>query len=297
MIGRPNVGKSTLINLFVGEKIAIVSKKPQTTRKKSLGILSASDSQIIFIDTPGIHRPKSKLGDYMVSAAESVIEDSDVILFITEPLKLTPHGDKAILKRLARVKGQGKKNPPVFLLINKVDTIRKPELLTIIDQYAQLYDFDEIFPISALKADNTEPLLDAIKCLMPEGPVFYPTDEPTDMPMRQIAAEIIREKALYYLHEEIPHGIAVETLSMKKDEETGKLRLEANIYCEKEQHKKIIIGKDGTLLKKIGTTSRIDIEEMTGEKIFLDLWVKTKKDWRDNLFLLKSFGYDIKKIK
>ncbi len=290
LVGRPNVGKSTLMNHFIGEKIAIISNKPQTTRNKITSILTKEHFQCVFIDTPGIHKPKHKLGEYMVKSAENALNEVDVVLMLIEPTECVLEMDKYVIERLKNVK------TPVVLVINKIDTIEKQKLLKVIDQYRQIYDFAEVVPISAIKGQNTESLLHVIEKYLPEGPQYFPEDMVTDQPERQIVAEIIREKALHLLEDEIPHGIAVEITSMKKRPNKNLVDVEATIYCEKESHKGIIIGKQGSMLKKIGSRARIDAERLLGSPIYLQLWVKVKKDWRDSDFLLKNFGYDTKKI-
>lgn len=285
LIGRPNVGKSTLMNLYVGEKISIVTNKPQTTRNKIRSILTGDDYQIVFIDTPGIHKPATKLGTFMVKSAEDALNEVDVILYLVEPAKKISPGDLAIIELLQGIK------TPVLLIINKIDTVPKSAVLQVIEQYAALYPFAEIFPISATKADNTDRLLDSIRTRLPEGPQYFPDDMITDQPERQIAAEIIREKALTFLQEEIPHGTAVEIQSMKKRKGRELVDIEATIYCEKESHKGIIIGKSGEMLKKIGATARQDIEALLGSPINLQLWVKVRKNWRDSEMWLRNLGY------
>lgn len=288
LIGRPNVGKSTLMNQLVGEKIAIISSKPQTTRNKITSILTKEDFQCIFIDTPGIHKPKHKLGEYMVKSAENTLNEVDAVLLLVEPVQ--KEMDKYVIERLANVK------TPVILVINKIDTVERNTILESIEKYKNLYPFSEIVPISALKAQNTEELIGAIKKYLPEGPQYFPSDMVTEQPERQIVSELIREKALVLLQDEIPHGIAVEIMSMKKRENKNLVDVDATIYCEKDSHKGIIIGKQGAMLKKIGSRARMDIERLLGTPIYLQLWVKVKKDWRDSDFLLKNFGYDFKNI-
>ncbi|MCL2571504.1 MAG: GTPase Era [Defluviitaleaceae bacterium] len=296
LVGRPNVGKSTLMNHFIGEKISIVTSKPQTTRNKIRSILTGDDYQIIFIDTPGIHNPTTRLGDFMVKSAIGAIGEADAVILMVEPKKRIPEGDIAIVEKL-----KGGKSP-VFLAINKVDTVQKPELFAIIDQYQKLYPFKEIIPLSALKGDNTQGLLAAIRKVLPKGPMYFPGDQTTDQPERQIAAEIIREKALTFLQEEIPHGLAIEITHFKlrdghnEDDPNALVEIGANIFCERDSHKAIIIGKQGAMLKRIGAAARRDLEALLGYKIFMELWVKVKKNWRDSDFLLKNFGYfpDIK---
>ncbi|MEY8321277.1 GTPase Era [Lachnospiraceae bacterium 46-61] len=290
LVGRPNVGKSTLMNHFIGEKIAIISNKPQTTRNKITSILTRQNFQCIFIDTPGIHKPKHKLGEYMVKSAENALNEIDIILMLIEPTEKVLEKDKYVIEYLKNVK------TPVILVINKIDTIEKQKLLQIIDNYRSLYDFAEVVPISAIKGQNTEELLKVIQKYLPEGPQYFPEDMVTDQPERQIVSEIIREKTLHLLQDEIPHGIAVEIMSMKKRADKDLVDIQATIYCEKESHKGIVIGKQGSMLKKIGSRSRTDVERLLGSPIYLQLWVKVKKDWRDSDFLLKNFGYDSKNI-
>lgn len=288
IIGRPNVGKSTLLNRFVGEKIAIISNKPQTTRNKIQAILTNNDYQIIFIDTPGIHKPKSKLGSVMNNAAENSTKDVDAVLLLVNPVEKISDSDKEIIEKLK------KSRSPVFLVINKIDTVGKAAILAIIDEYSRLYDFKAIVPISALNGENIDSLLNEIKLCLPQGPKYFPADMVTDQPERQIAAELIREKALYLLDEEVPHGVAVEITSMKKRQDKNLVDIEATIYCERDSHKGIIIGKGGLMLKNIGSRSRADIEMILGSPVNLQLWVKVKKDWRDNDFLIRNFGLNSK---
>lgn len=290
LVGRPNVGKSTLMNQLIGEKIAIMSPKPQTTRNKIQSILTKEDFQVIFIDTPGIHKPKHKLGSYMVKAAETALNEVDAVLMLTEPNERGAEADRFVLERLAGVK------TPVILVLNKIDTVEKSHILTMTDEYRSLYPFREIVPVSAKDGENCDTLLSVIQSYLPEGPQYFPADMITDQPERQIASEIIREKALQLLEDEIPHGIAVEITSMKKREGKDLVDVEATIFCERESHKGIIIGKGGNMLKQIGTRARMDIAALLGSPIHLQLWVKVKKDWRDSDFLLKNFGYDAKRI-
>ena len=291
LIGRPNVGKSTLMNLFIGEKISIVTNKPQTTRNKIRSILTGEDYQIIFIDTPGIHKPATKLGNYMVKSAYTALNEADAVILLVEPRIKIHDGDKEIIESLSQVK------TPVFLAINKVDTVDKPGLLKIIENYSKVYPFRGLIPLSALTGENTGALLDAVRSVLPQGPMYFPEDQITDQPERQITAEIIREKALTFLQEEIPHGLAVEITGMKPrsgnpDDPDTIVDVDATIFCERESHKAIIIGKKGDMLKKIGSAARRDIERLLGSPIFLEVWVKVKKNWRDNDFLLKNFGYN-----
>ena len=290
LVGRPNVGKSTLMNHFIGEKIAIISNKPQTTRNKITSIFTRQDFKCIFIDTPGIHKPKHKLGEYMVKSAENALNEIDVVLMLIEPTEKVLEKDKYVIEYLKNVK------TPVILVINKIDTIEKQKLLQVIDNYRNLYHFAEVVPISAIKGQNTQELLNVIQKYLPEGPQYFPEDMVTDQPERQIVSEIIREKTLHLLQDEIPHGIAVEIMSMKKRTDKDLVDIHATIYCEKESHKGIVIGKQGSMLKKIGSRSRIDVERLLGSPIYLQLWVKVKKDWRDSDLLLKNFGYDSRNI-
>lgn len=284
LIGRPNVGKSTLMNCLIGQKIAITSNKPQTTRNRIQTIYTSEEGQIVFVDTPGIHKAKNKLGNYMVRVAESTLKDVDVVLWLVEPSNFIGAGEQHIIEQLKRTK------TPVILVINKIDTVKKDAVFQFIDTYRKAMDFAEIVPVSALKAENTQELISCIMKYLPYGPAFYDEDTITDQPQRQIVAEMIREKALRALDEEIPHGIAVVIEKMKW---RGKIvDIEATIFCERDSHKGIIIGKQGVMLKKIGTGARRDIEEMLECQANLQLWVKVKKDWRDSDFLLKNFGYN-----
>ena len=286
IIGRPNVGKSTLMNKIIGQKIAITSNKPQTTRNRIQTVYTGEEGQIVFLDTPGIHKAKNKLGDYMVGVARRSIDDVDVVLFLVEPTTYIGAGEKSIIEDLKKT------DIPVLLVINKVDTVKKEEILEVIDTYRKELDFAEIIPVSALKGNNVETLLSCIFKFLPYGPAFYNEDTITDQPEKQIVAELIREKALRSLSDEIPHGVAVAIDSMKFEKKL--CRIDATIICERDSHKGIIIGKGGTMLKKIGSLARPEIEEMLGTKVFLQLWVKVKKDWRDSDFLLKNFGFDPK---
>lgn len=286
LIGRPNVGKSTLMNCLIGQKIAITSSKPQTTRNRIQTVYTSKEGQIVFVDTPGIHKAKNRLGDYMVNVAQRSLKEVDVILWLVEPSNFIGAGERHIIDQLQKI------NLPVILVINKIDTVKKKELFGFIDTYRKEMDFAEIVPVSALKRDNTEELLKCIMQYLPYGPAFYDEDTVTDQPQRQIVAELIREKALRCLEEEIPHGIAVTIERMKW---RGKIvDIDATIICERESHKGIIIGKQGSMLKKIGTSARRDIEDLLESQVNLKLWVKVKKDWRDSDFLLKNFGYNQK---
>lgn len=291
IIGRPNVGKSTLMNHLIGQKIAITSKKPQTTRNRIQTVYTCEDGQIVFLDTPGIHKAKNKLGEYMVQVAERTLKDVDVILWLVEPTQFIGAGERHIAEELKGL------SIPVLLIINKVDTVEKEEILKSIDTYRKLYDFEEIIPVSALRGRNTEEIIPCIFKYLPYGPMFYDEDTVTDQPQRQIVAEIIREKALYALDEEIPHGIAVAVDRMKpRPGKNTLIDIDATIICEKDSHKGIIIGKQGSMLKKIGSNARFELEKMLEAKVNLKLWVKVKKDWRDSDFLIKNFGYDKKEI-
>lgn len=286
LIGRPNVGKSTLMNCIIGQKIAITSNKPQTTRNRIQTVYTSEEGQIVFLDTPGIHKAKNKLGDYMVTVAEKTLSEVDVILWLVEPSSFIGAGERHIIEQLKKGK------TPVILVINKIDTVKKEQLLEYIDTYRKEYDFAEIVPVSALKAENIKELLKCIMKYLPYGPAFYDEDTVTDQPVRQIVAELIREKTLRLLSDEIPHGVAVSIESMKYKKNI--VDIEATIFCERDSHKGIIIGKNGAMLKKIGSMARRDIEELLEKQANLQLWVKVKKDWRDSDFLLKNFGYQEK---
>ena len=284
LIGRPNVGKSTLMNYLIGQKIAITSNKPQTTRNRIQTVLTTEEGQIVFVDTPGIHKAKNKLGEYMVNVAERTLNEVDVVLWLVEPSTFIGAGEKHIVEQLGRVK------TPVVLVINKVDMVKREEVLTFIDAYRKIYDFAAIVPVSARSGENTDELVKVIMKYLPYGPQFYDEDTITDQPERQIVAELIREKALHCLNDEIPHGIAVAIDSMKYRRKI--VDIDATIICERDSHKGIIIGKQGVMLKKIGSTARFEIERMLDCKVNLQLWVKVKKDWRDSDFLIKNFGYN-----
>lgn len=290
IIGRPNVGKSTLMNHLIGQKIAITSKKPQTTRNKIQTVYTCEDGQIIFLDTPGIHKAKNKLGEYMVNVAEQTLKDVDVILWLVEPTTYIGAGEKHIAEQLQKT------SLPVILVINKVDTVKKEDILQVMDNYRKLYDFAEIIPASALRGQNTKDIVNSLFKYMPYGPMFYDEDTVTDQPQRQIVAEIIREKALHALDEEIPHGIAVTIEKMRERKGQHIVDIEATIICERDSHKGIIIGKQGSMLKKIGSNARFEIEKMLEERVNLKIWVKVKKDWRDSDTLMKNFGYNKKEI-
>lgn len=284
LVGRPNVGKSTLMNHLIGQKIAITSNKPQTTRNRLQTVYTGEKGQIVFLDTPGIHKAKNKLGSYMVNVAESTLKDVDVVLWLVEPTTFIGAGERHILEQLKRCR------LPVILVINKVDTVKKDAVMAAIDTYRREMEFADIVPVSALRSNNTDTLLDCIFKYLPYGEPFYDEDTVTDQPQRQIVAEMIREKALRCLEEEIPHGIAVAIDQMKFKDSI--VNIDATIICEKDSHKGIIIGKQGSMLKKIGSQARRDIENMLECQVNLQLWVKVKKDWRDSDFLLKNFGYN-----
>ena len=286
LIGRPNVGKSTLMNALIGQKIAITSNRPQTTRNRIQTVYTSEEGQIVFLDTPGIHKAKNKLGNYMVNVAERTMSEVDVIVWLVEPSDFIGAGERHIIEQLKKT------NTPVILVINKIDTVKKEMLLTFIDVYRKQLDFAEIVPVSALKRDGLDILIACIMKYLPYGEPFYDEDTVTDQPVRQIVAELIREKALKCLEEEIPHGIAVTVESMKFKKHI--VDIEATIICERESHKGIIIGKQGSMLKKIGSMARKDIEELVENQVNLKLWVKVKKDWRDSDYLLKNFGYNPK---
>ena len=285
VIGRPNVGKSTLVNSLVGQKIAIMSDKPQTTRNKILCVLTLADAQILFIDTPGIHKPKHKLGEYMVKQAETTLKEVDVVLFVVDATEEMGAGEKYILERLAAVK------TPVILAVNKIDLLAKEKLLPIIQQYQSQYKFAAIVPISAVHKDNLSGLVNELKNHLMPGPQYYPDDMVTDQPERLIIAELIREKVLTLTREEIPHAIAVdiEEITKRSNED---VYVRAVVYVERDSQKGIVIGSGGALLKEIGRLARTDIENLLGSKVFLDLWVKVKKDWRNRDGVLRSFGYE-----
>lgn len=286
LIGRPNVGKSTLMNQLIGQKIAITSNKPQTTRNRIQTVYTEEKGQIIFLDTPGIHKAKNKLGEYMVNTAENTLNEVDVVLWLVEPSTFIGAGDRHIAEVLRKVK------TPIILVINKIDTVDKQDILAFINAYKDICDFAEIVPVSALKGENKAALVDQIFKYLPYGPQFYDEDTITDQPERQIVAEMIREKALRLLSEEIPHGIAVSIESMKEKQHGKLVEIQATIVCERDSHKGIIIGKQGAMLKRIGTDARREIEHLLGTKVNLQLWIKVKKDWRDSDFLLKNYGYN-----
>lgn len=290
LIGRPNVGKSTLMNQLIGQKIAITSSKPQTTRNRIQTVYSAEEGQIIFIDTPGINKSKNKLGDYMLNVAERTLKEVDAILWLVEPTTYIGAGEQYIIEKLKKVK------TPIILVINKIDTASEEEILKAIVAYKDVCDFAEIVPVSAMTGKNKEEVISSIFKYLEEGPQYYDEDTVTDQPERQIVAELIREKALRLLSQEIPHGIAVVIDSMKERNGGRLVDIDATIICERDSHKGIIIGKQGAMLKKIGTQARTEMENLLDMKVNLKLWVKVKKNWRDSDFLLKNYGYDKKEI-
>ena len=284
IVGRPNVGKSTLTNALVGEKIAIVSNKPQTTRNRISAVVNRGECQYVFLDTPGLHKARTRLGDYMVKVVKESVADVDAILLLVEPI---PHIGGPEAELIARIKQLG---VPSILVINKMDTVEKEALLAVMQTYGQAHDFNAILPISAKQNEGVNELLDLLAEFLPEGPQLFPDDMVTDQPERQVCAEIIREKLLLCLDKEIPHGTAVE-LTRFSEREDGVIELDATIYCEKASHKGIIIGKQGAMLKKISSLARQDMEKFMGTKVYLETWVKVKENWRDNVNYVRSFGY------
>jgi GTP-binding protein Era len=288
IVGRPNVGKSTLLNYIMGEKLSIVSNKPQTTRNNIQTILTGDDFQMVFVDTPGIHKPKHKLGEYMVNSAKESTKDVDLVLFLTNPDEEIGRGDKFILETLKD------KKCPIFLVLNKVDESTQDRVAKSLEMYSNEFNFAEIVPISAIKGKNVDALLELMKKTMPEGPKYYPDDMITDVQEKFVVSEIIREKALRTLRDEVPHGIAVDIIQMKQND-IGTYHIEVDLICEKDSHKGIIIGKNGQTLKRIGETSRYELEKFLRSKVNVKIWVKVRKEWRDNQNLLKELGYKAKK--
>ena len=284
IVGRPNVGKSTLLNYIMGEKLSIVSNKPQTTRNNIQTILTGDDFQMVFVDTPGIHKPKHKLGEYMVNSAKESLKDVDLVLFLTNQDDEIGKGDKFILESLRN------KKCPVFLVLNKVDENTQDRVAKSLQMYANEFEFDEIIPISAIKGKNVDTLVELMKKAMPEGPKYYPDDMITDVQEKFVVSEIVREKALRTLRDEVPHGIAVDIIQMKQNDK-GTYHIEVDLICEKDSHKGIIIGKNGQTLKRIGETSRYELERFLRAKVNIKIWVKVRKEWRDNQLLLKELGY------
>ncbi|MDE5779604.1 MAG: GTPase Era [Lachnospiraceae bacterium] len=285
IIGRPNVGKSTLMNHLIGQKIAITSSKAQTTRNRIQTVYTGENGQIVFLDTPGINRARNKLGEYMLCTAENTLKEVDVVLWLVEPTTFIGAGERYIIEKLSKI------HTPVILVINKIDTVLEEEVFKAINTYKDVYDFKEIVPVSALRDNNTDELIKTIFDYLEEGPQYYDPDTITDQPERAIVAEMIREKALRLLDKEIPHGIAVVIERMKDRDSGGIVDIDATIICERDSHKGIIIGKQGSMLKKIGTQARKDMENLLDTRVNLKLWVKVKKDWRDSDFLLKNYGY------
>ncbi|MEA3318933.1 MAG: GTPase Era [Bacillota bacterium] len=286
IIGRPNVGKSTFLNRVIGQKIAIMSDKPQTTRNKIQGVYTQNDAQIVFIDTPGIHKPKHKLGDFMMKVAQNTLKEVDLVLFMINAKEGLGKGDEFIIEKLKET------STPVYLVINKIDEVHPDDLLPLMETYKALYPFKEIVPISALQGNNVEVLLEQIKQFLPEGPQYYPADQVTDHPERFIVAELIREKVLHLTREEVPHSIAVAIDSMKKRENKDMVDIQATVVVERDSQKGIVIGKQGKVLKEVGQKARVDIEALLGSKVFLELWVKVQKDWRNKQSQLRDFGFN-----
>lgn len=286
IIGRPNVGKSTLLNRLAGEKIAITSDRPQTTRNTIKTVITAEDSQMVFIDTPGIHRPKTKLGEYMVTVARDTLNEVDAVLLIVEATELKPGpGDLFIIEQLKEL------STPVFLLINKIDIVKKDQLLPIIAAYQNTMNFKAVIPVSAASNQGVDIVVNEIKKVLPEGPKYFPEDMLTDQPEKNIVAEIVREKILRLVSDEVPHGVGVEVISFKERTNSEMIDIQVNIYCERDSHKGILIGKQGSMLKRIGTYAREDAEKFLGTKVFMELWVKVKPDWRNSEQMLKTLGY------
>ena len=290
IIGRPNVGKSTLMNQLIGQKIAITSSKAQTTRNRIQTVYTCEDGQIVFLDTPGINKAKNKLGDYMLMAAERTLNEVDLILWLVEPTTFIGGGEQYIIEKLQNVK------TPIFLVINKTDLAGEEDILKAIVAYKDKVDFAEIIPVSALEGTNTDDLVQSILNYLPEGPMYYDEDTVTDQPERQIVAELIREKALRLLNQEIPHGIAVVIDRMKTRKKGNIVDIDATIICERDSHKGIIIGKQGAMIKEIGSNARVEIENLLDMKVNLKMWVKVKKDWRDSDLVLKNYGYNKKEL-
>jgi GTP-binding protein Era len=286
IIGRPNVGKSTLMNRFIGEKIAIVSSKPQTTRNKIQGVLTRPGYQIVFIDTPGLHKPKNKLGEYMIKVVRNALEEVEAVLFVVDGKSGIGYGDEMIIKSL------GDLQTPVIAVLNKVDAMSGEDVLGSIDRLKKLWNFEAIVPTSALHGEGIDDLENLLLDHLPPGPKYFPDDMITDQPERFIIAELIREKALDFLRDEVPHGVGIEILGIHKREDKDLLDVEAVIYCERDSHKGIIIGKRGAMLKQIGQQARLDMERLLGSPVFLNLWVKVREDWRNKQAILRTLGYD-----
>jgi len=287
IVGRPNVGKSTLMNVLAGEKVSIISDKPQTTRNAIKAVITRQDFQMIFIDTPGIHKPKNKLGEFMVNIAVDTLNEVDAVLFLVEATDTNPGaGDIYIVEQLKKVK------TPVFLIINKIDLVKKEHILPIISAYKELMAFEAIIPISAINNEGVDIVLQEVRKVLPEGPKYFPDDMLTDQPEKMLVAELIREKILHLVSDEVPHGVGVEVIQFKERAGKNLIDIQANIYCEKESHKGILIGKEGRMLKKIGSLARVEIENILGTKVFLQLWVKIKPDWRNSEAMLRTLGYN-----
>lgn len=285
IVGRPNVGKSTLLNKLVGAKIAIVSNKPQTTRTRITGVVSRGNCQFIFQDTPGLHKPRSRLGDYMVKVVRDTVSDVDIAALVVEPTPKIGPAEQELIDRMKEF------HMPSILIINKIDTVKNEDLLAVIAAYSQVHAFDAVVPVSAVNETNLDILFEEFEKFAIEGPQLFPDDMLCDQPERQLAAEIVREKMLLLLDKEVPHGTAVAVERMKERED-GLVEINATIYCEKKSHKGIIIGKQGAMLKKIGAQARVDIEELLDTRVFLQLWVKVKEDWRNNQYQMRNFGYE-----
>lgn len=289
VVGRPNVGKSTLTNKLVGQKVAIVSSKPQTTRTRITGLLNKNGTQYVFLDTPGLHKPRTQLGDYMCKVVTDTVSEVDVAMLVVEPIANIGPAEESLIAQIKQ------HHMPAILVINKIDTVKKEDILKTIETYKDAYHFKEVIPVSAMKKTNTDTLIHTIFQYLPEGPQYYDEDTVTDQPMRQIAAELIREKALRMMSDEIPHGIAV-TIERMTERDNGMFDIDATIICERESHKGIVIGKGGQMLKRIGTSARIEIENLMDTKVNLKLWVKVRKEWRDSELYMKNYGYNSKDI-
>ena len=285
IVGRPNVGKSTLLNKLVGAKIAIVSNKPQTTRTRITGVVSRGNCQFIFQDTPGLHKPRSRLGDYMVKVVRDTVSDVDIAALVVEPTPKIGPAEQELIDRMKEF------HMPSILIINKIDTVKNEDLLAVIAAYSQVHDFDAVVPVSAVNETNLDILFEEFEKFAIEGPQLFPDDMLCDQPERQLAAEIVREKMLLLLDKEVPHGTAVAVERMKERED-GLVEINATIYCEKKSHKGIIIGKHGAMLKQIGAQARVDIEKLLDTRVYLQLWVKVKEDWRNNQYQMRNFGYE-----
>lgn len=285
IIGRPNVGKSTFMNKVLGQKIAIMSDKPQTTRNKIQGVYTKDNTQIIFIDTPGIHKPKHQLGEHMMKVARNTLRETEAILFVINAAEEIGRGDEFIIDMLKNTK------TPIILVLNKIDLIHPDELIKQIEVYKDKLEFSDVVPISALQGNNIDRLLKVIESHLPNGPMYYPEDRVTDHPEHFIVSELIREKALHHLSQELPHAIGVEVMKMKGDDDGGKVKVEAVIYVERDSQKGMVIGKGGKMLKEIGREARLDIENLLGSKVYLELWVKVQKDWRNKPSFIRSLGY------